>query len=105
MSFLKNLSEKFYQDAKTLNYTWMDLVKKTTRQKVINDVILFQNKKMIKKAEEDTIRNKLIDKQLKLSSSFFDLRISNGLLLLAYSICLLLRLRSSDEINIFHVNR
>ena len=43
----------------------MDLVKKVTRDKVIDDVILFQNIKMINKAEEDTIRNKIIDKQLK----------------------------------------
>ena len=65
MNFLKDLSTRYYSDAKTLNYTWMDLVKKTTRQKVIDDAILFQNKKMIKKAKKDTIRNKLIDKKLK----------------------------------------
>ena len=65
MNFFKDLSTRYYKDARRLNYTWMDLVKKTTRQKVIDDVILFQNIKMINKAEEDTIRNKLIDKQLK----------------------------------------
>ena len=65
MSFLKDLSTRYYSDAKKLNYTWMDLVKKTTRQKVIDDVMLFQNIKIINKAEEDTIRNKIIDKQLK----------------------------------------
>ena len=54
MSFLKNLSEQFYQDAKQLNYTWMDLVKKTTRDKAIDDVRLLKNIKMINKAEEDT---------------------------------------------------
>ena len=65
MNFFKDLSTRYYKDARRLNYTWMDLVKKTTRQKVIDDVILFQNIKMINKAEEDTIRNKIIDKQLK----------------------------------------
>ena len=54
MSFLKNLSKQFYQDAKQLNHTWMDLVKKTTREKVIDDVRLLKNIKMINKAEEDT---------------------------------------------------
>ena len=65
MSFLKNLSEQFYQNAKQLNYTWMDLVKKTTREKVIDDVQLFKIKKMIKKAKKDTIKNKKIDKKFK----------------------------------------
>ena len=65
MNSFKDLSTRYYKDARRLNYTWMDLVKKTTRQEVIDDVILFQNIKMINKAEEDTIRNKLIDKQLK----------------------------------------
>ena len=32
----------------------MDLVKKTTREKVIDDVRLLKNIKMINKAEEDT---------------------------------------------------
>ena len=38
MSFLKNLSEQFYQDAKQLNYTWMDLVKKEKRSQVIENI-------------------------------------------------------------------
>ena len=63
MNFFKDLSTHYYKDAKTLNYTWMDLVKKTTRQKVIDDVQLFQIKKMIKKAKKDTIKNKKIDKK------------------------------------------
>ena len=54
MNFLKELSTRYYQEAKTLNYTWMDLIKKTSRQKVIDDVTLFKNIKMINKAEEDT---------------------------------------------------
>ena len=65
MTFLKELSNRYYNDARTLNYTWMDLVKKTTRQKVIDEVKRFQHIKMINKAEEDTIINKIRDKQFK----------------------------------------
>ena len=65
MSYLKILSNRYYNDARTLNYTWMDLVKKTTRQKVIDEVKLFQHIKMINKAEKDTIINKIRDKQFK----------------------------------------
>ena len=54
MNFFKDLSTRCYKDAKQLNYTWRDLVKKTTREKVIDDVRLFKNIKMINKAEEDT---------------------------------------------------
>ena len=43
----------------------MDLVKKATRQKVIDEVERFQLIKMINKAEEDTIRNKIHDKQFR----------------------------------------
>ena len=53
MSFLKVLSTRYYKDAKQLNYTWMDLVKKTTRDKTIDDVRLFKNIKIMNKAEED----------------------------------------------------
>ena len=65
MNFFKDLSTRYYKDAKTVDYKWMDLVKKTTREKIIDDVRLFQNIKLINKAEEDTIRNKIIDEQLK----------------------------------------
>ena len=65
MSFLKNLSEQFYQDAKQLNYTWMDLVKKTTREKVIDDVRLLKNIEIMTKAEKDRMKNKLRGKILK----------------------------------------
>ena len=54
MNFLKDLSTRYYKDAKQLNYTWMDLVKKTTREKVIDDVRLVKNIKIMNKAEEDT---------------------------------------------------
>ena len=65
MSFLKNLSKQFYQDAKQLNHTWMDLVKKTTREKVIDDVRLLKNIEIMTKAEKDTMKNKLRGKILK----------------------------------------
>ena len=63
MSFLKQLSTRYYKDARRLNYTWMDLVKKTTRQKVIDDVELYQRIEIINKHEQDTIINKFRNKQ------------------------------------------
>ena len=65
MNFLKDLSTSYYKNAKQLNYTWMDLVKKTTRDKVIGDVILFKSIKLMTKAETDTMKNKIWDKTLK----------------------------------------
>ena len=65
MNHLQLLSNRYYNNARTLNYTWMDLVKKATRQKVIDEVQRFQLIKMINKAEEDTIRNKIHDKQFR----------------------------------------
>ena len=43
----------------------MDLVKKTTRDKAIDDVKLFKNIKIMNKAEEDTKKIKNMDKILK----------------------------------------
>ena len=65
MNFLKDLSTRYYKNAKQLNYTWMDLVKKTTRDKAIDDVKLFKNIKIMNKAEEDTKKIKNMDKILK----------------------------------------
>ena len=65
MNYLQILSNRYYNDARTLNYTWMDLVKKETRQKVIDEVKRFQLIKMMNKAEEDTNRNKIHDKQFR----------------------------------------
>ena len=65
MNHLQLLSNRYYNDARTLNYTWMDLVKKATRQKVIDEVKRFQLIKMMSKAEEDTIKNKIHDKQFR----------------------------------------
>ena len=63
MSFLKQLSNRYYKDARILNHTWMDLVKKTTRQKVIDDVELYQRIEIMNKHEQDTIINKIRNKQ------------------------------------------
>ena len=60
MNFLKQLSTRYLQTAKFLGYTWMDLVRKKTRQYVIADVNKYQNKKainkMIKTRINDAIR-------------------------------------------------
>ena len=58
MNFLKDLSTSYYKDARRLNYTWMDLVKKTTREKVIDDVRLFKNIKIMNKSKQDKIKSK-----------------------------------------------
>ena len=63
MNFLKFLSTRYYKIAKKLGYTWSDLVKKTTRQKVIDDVELYQRIEIINKHEQDTIINKIRNKQ------------------------------------------
>ena len=42
MNFLKQLSTQYYKDAKKLGYTWIDLLKKETRQKAIRKVIYLQ---------------------------------------------------------------
>ena len=60
MNFLKKLSTRYLEDAKILGYTWMDLLRKATRQKIINKVKKHQNKKainkMIKTRINDAIR-------------------------------------------------
>ena len=63
MSHFKQLSNRYYKIAKKLGYTWSDLVKKTTRQKVIDDVKLYQRIEIINKHKQDTIINKIRNKQ------------------------------------------
>ena len=58
MNFLKQLSTRYLNDAKSLGYTWMDLIKKETRQEVINKVI---NHKMTQ--IDDTIREAKLNKK------------------------------------------
>ena len=57
MNFYKLLSSRYYNDAKKLGYTWMDLIKKTTREKVIAKVINYKMTKTIHKAKKDIIKN------------------------------------------------
>ena len=45
MNHLKELSTRYLNDAKSLGYTWIDLLKKTTRKKVINKVINYKGVK------------------------------------------------------------
>ena len=52
MNFLKQLSTRYLQAAKKIGYTWMDLLKRTTRRKVINKVNEYQNKKAFNKARK-----------------------------------------------------
>ena len=47
MNFQKQLSNRYLKDAKILGYTWMDLLKRVTRQKVINKVIKYKSNKVI----------------------------------------------------------
>ena len=49
MSFLKRLSS-YLADAKKIGYTWRDLVKKATRQNVINKVQKYKNDKILYEA-------------------------------------------------------
>ena len=65
MSFLKKLSNRYYNDAKLLGFTWLDLVRKSTRETTIKEVKQFRHIKMINKAENDTIINKIRNKQFK----------------------------------------
>ncbi|KAL9966658.1 hypothetical protein ACROYT_G024769, partial [Oculina patagonica] len=44
---LKQLSNSYLSDAKKIGYTWMDLVKKATRQKVINEIQKYKNDKTL----------------------------------------------------------
>ena len=65
MKFFKQLSSRYYPTAKKLGYSWMDLVKKTTRQSVINKVINHKFTKAIKKAKKDSIKHAIRNAQLQ----------------------------------------
>lgn len=54
MNFLKRLSKHYLKDAKILGYTWMDLIRRVTRRKVINKVQKYKNDKALNKAIKDT---------------------------------------------------
>ena len=65
MNFFKQLSTKYYKDEKKLGYTWIDLVKKATRQKVIRKVTYLKFTKAIKKAKKDSIKQAVRDAQFQ----------------------------------------
>ena len=66
MSFLQDLSKRYYKDAKELNYTWMDLVKKEKRNQVIKNINTFKKiKKIHNKAKLESIKNKRKAEKLK----------------------------------------
>ena len=56
MRFLQQLSKLYYNEAKKLGYTWKDLLRKATRETVINKVIENKFKKSIDKAKRDTLK-------------------------------------------------
>ena len=65
MNYFKELSTRYLKDAKTLGYTWMDLIKKTTREKVINEVINYKMTKAIKKARKTQIDDIIRDTRIQ----------------------------------------
>ena len=52
MNFFQRLSTRYLNDAKTLGYTWMDLLKKETRQKVIKKVKRYQKNNPIPRRKQ-----------------------------------------------------
>ena len=65
MRFLQQLSKLYYNEAKKLGYTWKDLLRKATRETVINKVIENKFKKSIDKAKRDTLKQTIRDALLK----------------------------------------
>ena len=61
----KELSSRYLNDAKRLGYKWSDLIKKETREKVINKVINLKMTEGIKKAKQDSKKQAKRDAKLK----------------------------------------
>lgn len=61
--FLKELS-MYLKDAKRLGYHWIDLVKKSTRQNVINEVINYRFNKKIQDIENEKTKDRELDQKL-----------------------------------------
>ena len=61
MNFMQNLSSTYLKDAKQLGYTWRDLVKKDTRQNVINEINQYNSirRKIMRKAKLDTFSDQM----------------------------------------------
>ena len=75
MNLLKTLSTTYLQTAKKLDYKWLDLVRKSTRDNVINDVLKYENihkdairKFKIRQKQDKIIRehHKIIKKHKKM---------------------------------------
>ena len=64
MRFLQQLSKLYYNEAKKLVYTWKELLRKATRETVINKVIENKFKKSIDKAKRDTLKQTIRDHAL-----------------------------------------
>ena len=62
---LRNLSTNYLEHAKKLGYNWMSLLRKETRQKVIDKVIKFRMSKILKNAKMDSLMSKKKYEQLK----------------------------------------
>ena len=61
----KELSSRYLNDAKRLGCKWSDLIKKETREKVINKVINLRMTEAIKKAKQDSKKQAKRDAKLK----------------------------------------
>ena len=66
MNFSKQLSTRYLKDAKILGYTWMDLLRRITRQKVINQVIKYRIDNAIYKAKKDLIDDEIHELHIQL---------------------------------------
>ena len=65
MNFFKELSNSYLKIAKKLGYTWRQLLKKETREEVINKVIKQKMTESIDKAKRDSIKQKIRDFRLQ----------------------------------------
>ena len=60
-NFFQKLSSKYYKDAKLLGYTWLDLIRKDTRQRIINEIHQYRSAwdQILYKAKLDTFADKM----------------------------------------------
>ena len=60
-NFFQKLSSKYYKDAKSLGYTWLDLIRKDTRQRIINEIHQYRSAwdQILYKAKLDTFADKM----------------------------------------------
>ena len=65
MNFLKDLSTRYLKIAKKLGYTWRQLLKKETREKVIDKVIIHKMNESINKTKKDSIKQTIRDLRLQ----------------------------------------